>query len=44
VRSETERRKTLDKPVPTVNSAGIKRVKPSDRFIAEVAALEEIGV
>ena len=34
-----DRRKTLDKPVATVNSPSINRVKPSDHFMPKEQAL-----
>jgi hypothetical protein len=42
VRSENERRKTLDKPVATVNSPGINRVKPSDHFMQKANAISRM--
>lgn len=42
VRSESERRNTLDNPAAIVNSAGIKRVKPSDIFMHKANAISRM--
>ena len=42
VRSESERRKTLDKPAAAVNSPGINRVKPSDHFMQKANAISSM--
>src|SRR6185437_959130 len=42
VRSESERRKTLDRPVTAVSSAGTNRVKPADDFMQKAKAISRM--